>query len=130
MLPSAEGMALIFKPHQPGFVGLANETKIFDCGTLNLCFALCSGTIGVVFPGGVPLVFKPHQLGLATCLQVGLANETEIFDRGTLNLCFVLCSGTFGVAYPALNVSVLSNKFDFEQETLWVFLAALRPSLK
>ena len=80
MLPSAEGVALIFKPHHPGFVSLANET--------------------------------------------------EIFDRGTLNLCFVLCSGTIGVAYPALNVSVLSNKFDFEQEALWVFLAALKPKTK
>ena len=64
---------------------------------------------------GVAVILKPHKLGFATYLKVGLANETEIFDHGTLNVCFVLCSGTVSVAFPALNVSICSNKFDFEQ---------------
>ena len=81
-------------------------------------------------PGGVTVIFKLHQLGFAMYLEVGLANETEIFDHGTLNLCFVLCSGMIGEAFPALNVSICSNKFDFEQETLCVVLAALEPKTK
>ena len=45
-------VVVIFKPHQLGYAlyleaCLINETEIFDHGTLNLCFVLCSGTFGV-----------------------------------------------------------------------------------